>query len=93
MIGDIVRVGDEEFEVIWAGGEGLVADRETKITGFWTPPKRIYNKKSEYWSKFDKPEKDSQDDGQPEILCDRSTDENVAVCDRSEEQEGSAQEG
>ena len=49
MIGDIIRDDGETFEVVWAGGEGLIPDRETKPSGFWTPPKRIYNKKSDYW--------------------------------------------
>lgn len=40
-----------EFEVVWAGGEGLVPDRQTKNLGFWTPPPRLYNKRSDYWSR------------------------------------------
>ena len=51
MIGDIIKDDGETFEVVWAGGEGLIPDRETKPSGFWTPPKRIYNKKSDYWVK------------------------------------------
>ena len=51
MIGDTIIDDGETYEVVWAGGEGLVPDRETKPSGFWTPPKRIYNKKSDYWTK------------------------------------------
>jgi hypothetical protein len=50
-IGDRVVVDGEEFEVVWDGGEGLVGGRETKNLGFWEAPKRLYNKKSEYWKK------------------------------------------
>jgi hypothetical protein len=53
-VGDTVVVNGEEFEVVWSGGEGLVAVRETKSTGFWTPPKRLYNKKSDYWKNLKK---------------------------------------
>lgn len=51
MIGDIVTDDGETYEVVWSGGEGLVPSRETKPSGFWSPPKRIYNKKSEYWTR------------------------------------------
>lgn len=47
-----------EFIIVWNGAmdrEGscpsLTGTRETKKTGFWTPPPRLYNKKSEYWKK------------------------------------------
>lgn len=56
MIGDIVVVEGVEFEVVWDGGEGLVPDRITKNLNFWTAPPRLYNKKSDYWKRFDKPE-------------------------------------
>lgn len=48
MIGDVVMDDGELYEVVWAGGE-LIPSRETKPSIFWTPPKRLYNKKSEYW--------------------------------------------
>lgn len=64
MIGDTVVDDGEtnepnsELETVWSGTlqrQGkcfdLVPDRETKPSGFWTPPKRIYNKKSDYWTK------------------------------------------
>lgn len=35
---------DRVYEVVWAGGEGLTADRETKNIGVWSPPPRLYNK-------------------------------------------------
>lgn len=54
MVGDTVTVDGEEYEVVWDGGEGLIGDRVTKVTGFWTPPKRLYNKKSDYWEKIKK---------------------------------------
>lgn len=41
MIGDSVTDGDDEFVVVWSGGEGLIADRPTKPSGFWSPPKRL----------------------------------------------------
>lgn len=41
MIGDSVTDGDDEFVVVWSGGEGLIAERPTKPSGFWTPPKRL----------------------------------------------------
>lgn len=50
-IGDNVISDGIEFEVIWDGGEGLIPERPTKITGFWSAPKRIYNKSSDYWTK------------------------------------------
>lgn len=66
MIGDTVIVDGVELEVVWAGGEGLVPDRESKSTGFWVAPKRLYNKSGLYtddqnfWKKsrkIDKPKK------------------------------------
>lgn len=51
MVGDTVVSDGVEFVVIWDGGEGLIADRPTKPNVFWTPPKRIYNKKSEFWTR------------------------------------------
>lgn len=53
MIGDEVTDDGMTYEVVWSGGEGLVPGRETKPSGFWTPPKRLYNKKSDYWKKTD----------------------------------------
>jgi hypothetical protein len=50
-IGDTVVSDGVEFEVVWDGGEGLVGSRQTKPIGFWTPPKRLYNKKSDFWDK------------------------------------------
>lgn len=32
----------ETYEIVWSGGEGLVPDRESRPSGFWTPPKRLY---------------------------------------------------
>lgn len=43
MIGETVTSDGIEFVVVWAGGEGLIADRET-INLDWTAPKRLYNK-------------------------------------------------
>lgn len=48
-VGDTVVVEGTEYEVVWAGGEGLVEDRPTKPTEMWRPPGRIYNKKSPIW--------------------------------------------
>lgn len=50
MIGDQVFSDGIEFEVIWAGGEGLVPPRETKPGLFWSAPKRVYNKKADFWT-------------------------------------------
>lgn len=48
-----VRVIDGvEYEVVWDGGS-LLPDRLTKPGDLWEPPRRIYNKKSEYWKKDD----------------------------------------
>ena len=57
MIGDIITEDGTVYEVVWAGGDGLLPDRETKPNEFWTPPKRLYNKKSPYWTRntVDKP--------------------------------------
>lgn len=39
MIGDIHKGPDgTEYEVVWNGGEGLVGDRDTKMSIIWTPP-------------------------------------------------------
>ena len=52
MIGDTVIDRDgTEYEVVWDGGEGLVADRETRVTGTWEPPNRIYNKTGKHAKK------------------------------------------
>lgn len=56
MIGDTIVNDGIEFEVIWDGGEGLIPPRDTKNIGFWTPPKRLYNKKSEYWTREKTPD-------------------------------------
>lgn len=50
-LGDTVVSEGVEYEVVWDGGEGLVGERITKVTGVWTPPKRLYNKKSDYWER------------------------------------------
>jgi hypothetical protein len=39
---------DQLFEVVWSGGEGLTADRETLPSDTWQPPKRIYNRTGRY---------------------------------------------
>lgn len=55
-----------EYEIVWSGGEGLVAPRATKPGEFWKAPHRLYNKKSDFWGKprkkIDKPP-ESRDDG------------------------------
>lgn len=56
---------DEEFEVVWSGGPGLIPDRETKVVGIWTPPRRIYNWSGKYTGKW-KP-KAKVDEVQPVI--------------------------
>ena len=55
-IGDTRVVNGVEFEVVWDGGEGLCGDWATKQSelSIWTPPKRKYNKKSEFWKKYEK---------------------------------------
>ena len=52
MIGDVYTINGIEFEVVWAGGEGLVPERRTKVIGFWTPPHRMYNKTGKHGKKF-----------------------------------------
>lgn len=51
MIGDLIEYEGEIFEVVWSGGE-LIPERDSKPSQFWTPPrsKRIYNKKSVFWT-------------------------------------------
>jgi hypothetical protein len=49
MVGDTVVIDGVEYEILWAGGEGLIEDRQTKPTELWRPPGRIYNKKSPIW--------------------------------------------
>lgn len=44
-----------EYEVVWAGGEGLIPDRETKVTDNWTPPHRIYNRTGKHSKKKSTP--------------------------------------
>lgn len=51
MIGDTVTIEGIEYEIVWAGGEGLIADRETKTIGVWSPPARIYNKTGKHSKK------------------------------------------
>lgn len=53
MIGDTVIDDGKTYEVVWNGGEGLIPDRLTKPSNIWTPPKRLYNKKSDYWKTHD----------------------------------------
>ena len=50
MVGDVYKSDGEEFEVIWDGGEGLVAPRESRPSSLWAAPlARLYNRKSAYW--------------------------------------------
>lgn len=74
MVGDTVIDGEGNlFEIVWAGGEGLIGPRETKSTTN-TPTKRLYNKKSDYWNRkssegdqtVDNPETITQDSGTKE---------------------------
>jgi hypothetical protein len=51
LIGDTVIIDGVEYEIVWAGGEGLTADRETKPGDTWTPPPRLYNKTGKYSKK------------------------------------------
>jgi hypothetical protein len=46
-----VTIDGVDYEVVWDGGEGLVGERNTKPGVVWNPPKRNYNKKSDYWKK------------------------------------------
>lgn len=55
MIGDTIVYEEEEFEVVWSGGEGLIGDREVKSTEMWSRSKRAYNKKSAFWLKYLEP--------------------------------------
>lgn len=50
-LGDTILVNGVEMEVVWAGGEGLIPDRETKVSGTWTPPNRLYNKTGKHSKK------------------------------------------
>lgn len=44
MVGDTIVSEGQEFIVVWDGGEGLIADRPSKVSDTWAAPKRIYNK-------------------------------------------------
>lgn len=70
-VGDVYISDGIEFEVIWDGGEGLIGGRDTKPSGFWTPPKRLYNKKSEYWAKKDRAKLEELD-GEVVLRADRT---------------------
>lgn len=49
MIGDKLKVDGVLYEVVWSGGEGLIADRATINTDYWSPPpNRQYNKTGRY---------------------------------------------
>ncbi len=47
-IGQTVTSDGIEFEVVWAGGEGLIPERTTKVGDTWEPPVRMYNKSGKY---------------------------------------------
>lgn len=47
MLGDLVIDDGIEFIIVWAGGEGLAADRETRSLN-WVAPKRLYNKTGKF---------------------------------------------
>lgn len=66
MIGDTITDDGAWFEVIWAGGE-LLADRVTKPGMLWTPPHRIYNKKSDYWLHAQQGKQETKTDGQAKL--------------------------
>jgi hypothetical protein len=38
-----------EFQVIWSGGQELIGPRDSVKTSGWSPSRRLYNKKSDYW--------------------------------------------
>ena len=47
---------NDDLEVVWNGtldregtAPSLVAERTTKVVGLWVGPKRIYNKKADFW--------------------------------------------
>ncbi|HVI40365.1 MAG TPA: hypothetical protein VM577_06870 [Anaerovoracaceae bacterium] len=50
-VGDEVVIDGVAYEVVFDGSGELLGERDTKTTGVWTPPKRLYNKKSEYWER------------------------------------------
>jgi len=54
MSGDI-----NDFEIVWSGSlhraglvPSLIGDRDTKVTGFWEPPHRLYNISGKFIGKF-----------------------------------------
>lgn len=105
MIGDTYTINGEEFEVTWAGGEGLIPDRATKVGDFWTAPPRAYNKKSAYWTQprtkseppneaIDNAEPEAEDgfdEQRPMVLRGSDQDEDLSFDAPSEEPEGSNQ--
>lgn len=50
-VGTTVTIGGVDYEVVWDGGEGLVAPRVTKVGDTWTAPSRIYNKTGKHKGK------------------------------------------
>ena len=44
MIGDVIVSDGVELETVWAGGEGLVACRPTKVSDVWVGPNRLYTR-------------------------------------------------
>ena len=48
MIGHTIVVEGQEYEVVWAGGEGLVGDRLTKAPWTYEAPSRLYIKTGRY---------------------------------------------
>lgn len=51
MVGDVLFLDGAELEVVWDGKGELLDSRPTKPSQFWVRPNRLYNKKSDYWSK------------------------------------------
>ena len=62
---------EEQFEIVWSGGEGLIPDRPSKNLGESHEPTRIYNKTG----KHSKTRAKDQPDPETELIDILSEDE------------------
>lgn len=47
-IGDTINVDGIEYEIMWAGGEGLIPERESKPSDTWQAGPRAYNRTGKF---------------------------------------------
>lgn len=51
-VGDLIIIDGVEYEVVWAGGEGLTGPRDTKSDGTWERRPRLYTLSGRYKGQF-----------------------------------------